>query len=32
MSTFLSQPQDGDWIDYGKVLHKAPNKESEYTE
>jgi hypothetical protein len=28
----LSQAADGDWIDYGKVLHKAPNKESEYSE
>jgi hypothetical protein len=28
----LSQAQDGDWIDHGKVLHKAPNGESEYTE
>jgi hypothetical protein len=28
----LSQAEDGDWIDYGKVLHKAPNKENEYTD
>jgi hypothetical protein len=28
----LSQAADGDWINYGKVLHKALNKESEYTE
>jgi len=28
----LSQAEDGDWVDHGKVLHKAPSREREYSE